>query len=61
MNAGKLLDPVVGAMRTDLLRASYLQVDETTVPVVGLSTTGSLKGTLERVKTESLQGNSSVF
>ena len=33
MNVGELLNPVVGAMRADLLRASYLQVDETTVPV----------------------------
>ena len=33
MSVGELLDPVVGAMRTDLLRASYLQADETTVPV----------------------------
>jgi len=33
MTVGELLDPVVGAMRADLLRASYLQVDETTVPV----------------------------
>src|SRR5439155_1742733 len=30
---GELLAPVVGAMRQDLLRASYIQADETTVPV----------------------------
>lgn len=33
MQAGELLIPVVGAMRQDLLRASYLQADETTVLV----------------------------
>ena len=33
MRVGELLDPIVGAMRQDLLRASYLQADETTVPV----------------------------
>src|SRR5438477_1611822 len=33
MRVGELLGPVVGAMRQDLLRASYLQADETTVPV----------------------------
>jgi transposase len=33
MRVGKLLDPVVVAMRHDLLGASYLQADETTVPV----------------------------
>jgi len=33
MRVGELLDPVVRAMRQDLLRASYLQADETTVPV----------------------------
>ncbi len=33
MRVGELLGPVVEAMRTDLLRASYLQADETTVPV----------------------------
>ncbi len=33
MRVGELLQPMVGAMRQDLLRASYLQADETTVPV----------------------------
>jgi transposase len=33
MRVGELLEPIVGAMRQDLLRASYLQADETTVPV----------------------------
>jgi transposase len=33
MRVGELLEPVVGAMRQDLLRASYLQADETIVPV----------------------------
>jgi transposase len=33
MRVGELLEPVVGAMRADLLRASYLQADETVVPV----------------------------
>jgi transposase len=33
MHVGELLDPVVVAMRQDLLGASYLQADETTVPV----------------------------
>lgn len=33
MSVGELLDPVVGAMRTDLLSEPYLQADETTVPV----------------------------
>ena len=33
MRVGELLEPVVGAMRRDLLAASYLQADETTVPV----------------------------
>jgi transposase len=33
MRVGELLQPVVAAMRADLLRASYLQADETTVPV----------------------------
>jgi transposase len=33
MRVGELLQPVVAAMRKDLLRASYLQADETTVPV----------------------------
>ena len=33
MRVGELLAPVVGAMRRDLLSASYLQADETTVPV----------------------------
>jgi transposase len=33
MRAGELLAPVVSAMRADLLRASYLQADETIVPV----------------------------
>jgi transposase len=33
MRVGELLSPVVRAMRRDLLGASYLQVDETTVPV----------------------------
>jgi transposase len=33
MTVGGLLEPVVSAMRTDLLRASYLQADETIVPV----------------------------
>ena len=33
MRVGELLQPVVAAMRSDLLRASYLQADETTVPV----------------------------
>jgi transposase len=33
MRVGELLQPVVEAMRRDLLGASYLQADETTVPV----------------------------
>jgi len=33
MRVGELLQPVVEAMREDLLGASYLQADETTVPV----------------------------
>ncbi|HEV2201442.1 MAG TPA: transposase [Bryobacteraceae bacterium] len=33
MRVGELLGPIVGAMRRDLLGASYLQADETPVPV----------------------------
>lgn len=33
MRVGELLQPVVAAMRLDLLRSSYLQADETIVPV----------------------------
>ena len=33
MRVGELLEPVVVAMRQDLLRATYLQADETIVPV----------------------------
>ena len=33
MRAGELLQPVVAAMRQDLLSEFYLQADETTVPV----------------------------
>ena len=33
MRVGELLQPVVEAMRADLLRASYIQADETIVPV----------------------------
>jgi transposase len=33
MRTGELLQPVTAAMRKDLLSASYLQADETTVPV----------------------------
>jgi transposase len=33
MRVGELLEPVVSAMRGDLLRASYIQADETIVPV----------------------------
>jgi transposase len=33
MRVGELLTPVVGAMRRDLLAGSYLQADETPVPV----------------------------
>ena len=33
MRVGELLEPIVAAMRQDLLRATYLQVDETIVPV----------------------------
>ena len=33
MRVGELLQPLVGAMRKDLLESSYLQADETTVPV----------------------------
>ncbi len=33
MRGGELLEPVVAALRQDLLRASYLQADETIVPV----------------------------
>ena len=33
MRVGELLQPVIAAMRRDLLTASYLQADETTVPV----------------------------
>ena len=33
MRVGEMLQPVVAAMRQDLLRGSYLQADETIVPV----------------------------
>jgi transposase len=33
MRVGELLGPIVGAMRRDLLTASYIQADETPVPV----------------------------
>ena len=33
MRVGELLQPVIAAMRKDLLRGTYLQADETTVPV----------------------------
>ncbi len=33
MRVGELLQPIVGAMRAQLLTAGYLQADETTVPV----------------------------
>jgi len=33
MRVGELLEPVAGAMREQLLRASYIQADETIVPV----------------------------
>jgi transposase len=33
MRVGELLQPVVTVMRQDLLKASYLQADETIVPV----------------------------
>jgi transposase len=33
MRVGELLSPIVSVMRRDLLRESYLQADETTVPV----------------------------
>jgi transposase len=33
MRVGELLEPVAGAMRRDLLTASYIQADETIVPV----------------------------
>lgn len=33
MRVGEMLEPVVSAMRQDLLRATYLQADETIVPV----------------------------
>ena len=33
MRVGELLEPLVAAMRRDLLRATYLQADETIVPV----------------------------
>jgi transposase len=33
MKVGELLEPIVGAMRRDLLASSYLQADETPVPV----------------------------
>jgi transposase len=33
MRVGELLGPIIGAMRRDLLAASYLQADETPVPV----------------------------
>jgi transposase len=33
MRVGELLEPVAGAMRLNLLRSSYLQADETIVPV----------------------------
>jgi transposase len=33
MRVGELLTPVIAAMRRDLLNATYLQADETTVPV----------------------------
>ena len=33
MRVGELLEPVVAAMRDDLLRSTYLQADETIVPV----------------------------
>jgi transposase len=33
MRVGELLEPVIGAMRRELLTAGYLQADETTMPV----------------------------
>jgi hypothetical protein len=33
MRVGELLQPVVDAMRADLMRSSYIQADETIVPV----------------------------
>jgi transposase len=33
MRVGEMSQPIIGAMRKDLLSASYLQADETTVPV----------------------------
>ena len=33
MRVGEMLDPIIGVMRQDLLKADYLQADETTVPV----------------------------
>ena len=33
MRVGELLGPIVGAMRRDLLAGSYLQADETPMPV----------------------------
>ena len=33
MRVGEMLDPIIGVMRQDLLKSSYLQADETTVPV----------------------------
>ena len=33
MRVGEMLDPIIGVMRKDLLKGSYLQADETTVPV----------------------------
>ena len=33
MRVGEMLDPIIGVMRQDLLRAPYLQADETIVPV----------------------------
>ena len=33
MRIGELLQPLVGVMRKDLLKTTYLQADETVVPV----------------------------
>jgi transposase len=33
MRVGEVLGPIIAAMRRDLLDASYLQADETTIPV----------------------------
>ena len=44
MRVGELLGPIVGAMRRDLLAESYLQADETPVPVQMRGALGARRG-----------------